>query len=345
MATFPLPLRPEQITAEWLSSATGHPVEHAEVVDVILGTSTKIRVRLSSQSLPSTIIVKGGFEDHSPMMKEMYINEVDFYRSIAPALPIHAPACWFAGSAPTSHQSIVIMEDLVARGVTFLHAQRPQSHEAVARRLTDLARFHAASWNDPGFASGGRWDWVAGRFSDWSMVYAERYLKPDVWRHYCESPRGAALSVQLHDAAWMRRALSHFAHIEREGPLCIIHGDTHLGNLYVEADGTPGFLDSQPAKASPLMEVAYHITCALDLADRRQREEDLLRHYLDALAHCGVVPPNWDLAWRQYRQFIAYGLFIFLINEVRFQTEAINTAYAARFGAAMLDHDVMALVE
>lgn len=343
-SAYPLPLAPEEITAAWLSAATGHKVASAQVVDVILGTSTKIRVRVSGEGLPETLIVKGGFEDHSPLMKEMYANEIAFYSRVAPALPIHAPRCWFAGSDPSSHQSIVIMDDLVASDVTFLHAQKPLEFDAVARRLGDLARFHAASWNDPGFASGGRWDWIAGRFSDWSMVYAERYLQPDVWKHYCESPRGAAISVRLHDAGWMRRALNQFAQIEQDGPLCIIHGDTHLGNLYVEADGTPGFLDAQVSKASPLMEVAYHVTGALDLADRRAWEQDLLRHYLAQLVTHGITPPAWDEAWLRYRQFIAYGLFIFLINEVRFQTEAINTAYAARFGAAMLDHDVMQLV-
>ncbi|MDO7836386.1 phosphotransferase [Sphingobium sp. HBC34] len=344
VSVYPLPLSPEDITADWLSVATGHRIESAEVVDVILGTSTKIRVRVRSDTLPETLIVKGGFEAHSPMMKEMYANEIAFYRLIAPALPIHTPTCWFAGSDPDSHQSIVIMDDLVARGVTFLHAQRPERYEAVERRLGDLARFHAASWNDPELAPGGRWGWLVGRFSDWSMVYAERYLKPDMWRHYCESPRGAAVSVRLHDMAWMRRALKQFAEIEQQGPLCIIHGDTHLGNLYVEADGTPGFLDSQPSKASPFMEVVYHVVCALDVADRKAWEQDLLRHYLSKLAENGVAPPGWDEAWLQYRQFIGYGYFIFLINEIRFQTEAINTAYAARYGAAMLDHDVLNLV-
>lgn len=340
----PLPLTPEEVTAPWLARVTGHRVDRAEVTEVILGTSTKIRVRVAGEGLPEWLIVKGGFEEHSPMMKEMYANEIAFYARVAPVLPIHTPRCWFAGSDPSSHQSIVIMDDLAARGVTFLHAQRPESTDAVARRLESLARFHASTWNDPGFAAGGRWDWVVGRFEDWSMVYAERYLKPDVWRHYCESPRGAAISVDLHDSAWMRRALADFAVIERAGPRCLIHGDTHLGNLYVEADGTPGFLDAQVAHASALMEVSYHVTGALDLAERRANEQDLLRHYLAALAREGVEAPAWDAAWLQYRQFIAYGLFIFLINETRFQTEAINTAYAARFGAAMLDHDVLKLV-
>ncbi len=340
----PLPVRLEEVDAAWLAAATGCNVSTARVVDVILGTSTKIRVAVESDSLPPTLIVKGGFEDHSPKMREMYRNEIDFYSRIAPHLPINTPRCWYAGSDPGSHQSIVIMEDLVASGVTFLHAQRPETRAAVEKRLAALARFHAASWYDPKVTPQGRgWDWVPRRFTDWSMVYAERYLSEEVWRHYCESPRGAATSVRLHDRDWMRRALSAYNTIEANDAQCVIHGDTHLGNLYVEADGTPGFLDSQPSVASPFNEVAYHITGALDIADRAGWERELLDFYLDALAQKGIRHDR-ELAWLRYRQYIGYGFFIFLINEIRFQTEAINTAYTARFGAAMLDHDVMNLV-
>ena len=49
-------------------------------------------------------------------------------------------------------------------------------------------------------------------------------------------------------------------------------------------------------------------------------------------------PPSFEPAWDDYRRELVYGLFIFLINETRFQTEATNTAYAARFGAAVAQH-------
>ena len=67
-------------------------------------------------------------------------------------------------------------------------------------------------------------------------------------------------------------------------------------------------------------------------------------HYLEALNANGVQAPSYDSAWLSYRRSLAYGYFIFLINETRFQTEAVNTAYAARFGAAMLDHGTIDLL-
>ncbi len=350
-----LPLEPGDITAAWLTAALrerfpGIAVERVAVGDVILGTSTKIRVRVDydaagrAAGLPPTLIVKGGFEAHSPSLAPMYFNEMRFYRDVQPWVPLPSPRCLFAGTDPDSWQSIVVMEDLAARGVTFLHAQRPQTPAEVARRLEVMAGYHAVTWNSAEFAPGGRLDWVLGRHEGWSLVYIERYLAPEVWRGYMESPRGAAVSVALHDRRWMAAALAELGTHHRRWPVCLCHGDTHLGNLYVEPDGSPGFFDPQVARAPWQLEVTYHLIAALDILDRRRHERTLLRHYLEALRRCGVDAPNEEEAWEAYRREVVYGLFIFLINETRFQTEAVNTAYAARFGAAALDHGVRELI-
>jgi hypothetical protein len=349
-----LPVAPEQITREWLEEALrerypGIAVTEANIVDVIPGTSTKIRISASycahdqDDTLPRSLIVKGGFESHSPSMKEMYFNEMRFYRDVQPHIAIHSPACYYAGTDPDSHQSIVILEDLCTRGVSFLHAQRPQTESQVARRLEAMAHYHAQTWNSAEFRPGGRFDWIGGRHEGWSVVYQDRYLEPAVWQHYVESPRGAAVSNRLHDRTWMRAALAYLGRYHQRFASCLCHGDTHLGNLYEEADGTPGFFDAQVARMPWQFEVTYHLVAALDVVDRRRSERALLRHYLNALAAQGIEAPTFDSAWEAYRREIVYGLFIFLINETRFQTEAINTAYAARFGAAALDHDTIEL--
>lgn len=147
-----LPLTPAGLTPQWLTNALGQPIEHAEVLDIITGTSTKIRVRIESNAdLPQTLIVKGGFEAHSPAMADMYANEARFYSRLAPALPLPTPRCWFAASDPETYQSIVILEDLDAVGVVWLDPLTPQSPDAVARRLEALAQFlrHFMISSDP----------------------------------------------------------------------------------------------------------------------------------------------------------------------------------------------------
>lgn len=352
-AELPLPIRPEQVTQGWLESAlqVRRPslrLEAADILDVIPGTSTKIRVRVRPSAggadLPSTLIVKGGFEDHSPAMGPMYLNEMRYYRDVQPHVAMHSPQCYYTGTDPGSHQSIVIMEDLVPRRVRFCDPLRPQSPSQVSHRLSAMARYHATTWNSPDFEPGGRFDWIGGRHDGWSATYQAHYLEPERWNHYMGQPRGAAVSARLRDRDWMQHALTALGAYHRRWPICLCHGDTHLGNLYEEADGLPGFFDAQVARGPWQLDVTYHLVGALDVADRRAHERGLLRHYLGELATRGVDAPPFEDAWEAHRREVAYGLFIFLINETRFQTEAVNTAYTARFGLAALDHDTHALL-
>ena len=163
----PLPLLPQDVDASWLTRAmrqtlSGVTIETAEIVEILWGTSTKIRVRISGSRpdgapLPGTVIVKGGFEKHSPTMAAMYANEARFYADIQPRVPMASPHCYFAGSDPGSHQSIVIMEDLRRDGVIFCDPLKPQAFEEIARRVEAMAAYHAATWESPAFDPGGRW--------------------------------------------------------------------------------------------------------------------------------------------------------------------------------------------
>ena len=146
--------------------------------------------------------------------------------------------------------------------------------------------------------------------------------------------------MRLHDPHWMGRVFEKLREIQDTQDVCLIHGDTHLGNLYEEVDGTPGFFDAQVSRASWSLEVAYHIIAALDVADRPKYEKALLAHYLSSLRTNGVNAPSFPEAWELYLWGAAYGFFIFLINETAFQTEAVNTAYSVRFASALLEHGI-----
>jgi hypothetical protein len=344
-----LPTEIEGITLEWLEAALsayapGVKVRGFEMVDSIRTTCTKIRLRLDLEGnrqdapIPETVILKGGFEPHSRKMWPMHKNEALSYGTLMPQLGLRVPTPYFAGWDEERLQGIVIMEDLVARGAQFCSPLRPYSFEHTEKRLKALARFHAQTWDSPEIRAGGRWDWLSDMPANWRF-YLDDYLKPDVWDHYVRSPRGAAVSTAFHDREWMSDALDRMAALAKTLPYCANHGDTHIGNQYVDVDGEPGFFDCIACAAPGMLEVAYHIGCALDLATRRKHEGALIQAYLGELAEHGVTPPSFDEAMHQYGAFLAYGYAIFIINEAIFQTEANNTAYTARFGQAMLDHD------
>ena len=347
----PLPVEIEAIDRNWLTYAlqTRAPeveVRDFEIVNIIRSTCTKIRLKLDlannagDNPIPETVILKGGFEPHSRDMHQMHEKEVRAYADVLGPLGLRSPRPYFTGYDAERRQGIVIMEDLVARGVTFCSPLKPHSFEQVARRLGDLARFHAQTWDSPGFQPGGKWDWVEDVPKN-QLNYFGYFLQEEVWNSYVRSPRGAAASVRFHGLDWMVDSLNRISALSATLPHCVNHGDTHLGNLYIDVDGTPGFFDSLAGRSPGMLEVTYHVAGALDPADRPRWEGALIQHYLGELRAAGVDAPPFDEALRQYGTFLVFGYCIFLINDAVFQAEAINTAYTARFSAAMLDHDTI----
>ena len=354
-AHFPLPITIDEITSDWLTAALrvkapGVTVRNFEIADMNRGTCTKIRLKLDMDEagrkagIPDTVMLKGGFEPHSRDYWNMHENEVRGYRDVFPILSLPTPKSFFADYDAERRQGIIIMEDLVRRGVTFCSGLSPQTHDQVARRLRLLAQYHAQTWDSPEFRSGGMWDWVE-QVVPKARIQLDTHFPPDVWQRYVESPRGAAVSVRFHDRNWMAASLDRLATYSKSLPHALLHCDTHLGNLFIDVDGSPGFYDSLPHRAPPMKEVTYHMVCALDSADRARCEGALVQHYLDELRRCGVDAPGFDDAMRQFAIFLTYAYYVFIINDSYFQTESVNTAYTARISAAMLDHNTMRLLE
>lgn len=351
----PLPITIEEITRDWLTAALRTRVPDAtvrnfEIVDLMRSTCTKIRLRLDLDEagrragIPDTVVLKGGFEAHSRDMDYMHEKEIRGYRDVLPALGLRAPKSYFADFDAERRQGIVIMEDLVARGVTFCNPLEPQSYDQVSRRVSALARFHAKTWGTREFLPGGKWQEVQTLFG-YLRPYFDAYLEPKTWAKFVALPQGAAASIRFQNREWAVNAVKRMTHASSQLPNSILHGDTHLGNLYIDNDGAPGFYDSLSTKGAGMLEIAYHIGCALDSADRPRWECALIRDYLSELERNGVEAPDFDEAMRQYAIFLAHGFLIFIINETFFQSGAVNTAYVARFNAAMLAHDTYGALE
>lgn len=346
-----LPTELEGITRDWLEAALsgyapGVRVRDFETVDMIRATCTKIRLKLDLENnppdapIPETVILKGGFEPHSRKMSSMHKDECLSYATLAPVLGLRTPVPYFSAWDEDNAQGIVIMEDLVARGVEFCSPLKPQSFEQVERRIKVLGGFHAQTWDSPEIQPGGRWGWLTDTTVMWP--HFDQYLEPEVWDHYIHLPQGAAVSTEFHDRDWMRDALKRMAVLARSLPYCACHGDTHLGNLYVDVDGEPGFFDCISYAGPGMIEITYHLVCALDLATRRKHEGALIQTYLETLRANGATPPSFDEAMHQYGCFLAFAYLVFIINETIFQPGANNTAYTARISQAMLDHDTKA---
>jgi thiamine kinase-like enzyme len=90
-----------------------------------------------------------------------------------------------------------------------------------------------------------------------------------------------------------------------EGDRTLIHGDTHSGNLFVDA-GRTGLFDWAVAGRGPgVRDVAYFLCNSLPIETRRKEEESLLETYRSRLADQGVVLDE-RTAHEQYRLFSVY---------------------------------------
>lgn len=338
------------MTTALREKAPGVTIKQAQIIDVNNGTCTKIRIRLQMDEagtragIPELIILKGGFEPHSRAMWHIHEAEVRGYRDVSSVLGLPSPACYFADYDHDRRQGIVIMEDLTKRNVTFCNALRPQTHDQVARQVSALARFHAQTWNSPEFEI-GRWSWVEHELRTIRDRYFCHLLQPDIWAQYVSAPRGAAASVRFHNLKWAREAVDKLMVHGDRMPHVLLHGDAHIGNVYVDPEGNPGFYDPLHRHGPAMRDMAYHIVTALDTADRRRWEGALIQRYLDELRRNGADAPSFDTALDDYRKHLLIGYMIFIINDAHFQPESIATACVSRFSAAMIDHGTMELLD
>jgi hypothetical protein len=98
-----------------------------------------------------------------------------------------------------------------------------------------------------------------------------------------------------------------------EGPLTLVHGDSHLGNFFADGDRM-GMLDFQAAHWSKgIRDVQYFLIDSLPVEQLAARERELVNYYVDALARYGVeLQP--ETAWEQYRGFSFQTLMTIVVS-------------------------------
>lgn len=356
----PLPVEIGEITTDFLNTALserfpGVVISNFKIDEAHHGFSTVLRVHLEADEashaagLPPTIMLKGGFEDASRARGRDFTFlslEMEYHAyKMLPELGLNMPEVFFQAVDPERAQMIILMEDLMLRKVIFGHGLRPHSPEQVKRRITALAEFHSKTWGSPELNPGGKYSVLPSNGATMFVDYLEHagYDQAE-WERYIAKPRGMACPVKFHDRDWLVRLMKYAGKLSDEQPNCIVHGDTHLGNLYEEEDGTPGFFDSLARREAGIMEVTYHICNALDPIDRRKHDRDLIAHYRSELARHGVAVPSLADMMHQYSAFLILNYVTFIVNEPTYQTEAFNTAHAVRAAIAMMDHNSYDLV-
>ncbi|TCJ96376.1 phosphotransferase [Nocardia alba] len=345
----PLPRDWDQMTPEWMSLALAahHPGVEVESVSVDLrddGTNRRARLRLTyaAGQGPATVFVKAADPAHKELirMTSGMFHEPRLFNSRVP-LHLEHPTVYAALIDEDNYDFVMVMEDVIARGADPRDATRPLTVDQAAAGVRGLARMHAKYWERvEGHPDLG---WLEP-FVPWNgmeiapLPAALERLGPDA------PPQVMALSIgELIDDIW-----KPYIRTLTRTPQTLLHGDAHIGNTYLLADGEVGFLDWQVARRGNWsMDLGYFLQGALTIEDRRRGEDELLGIYRDALdlpaAHL-PTPAEIELG---YRASVAHGLTLWLCTASAgefWQRPDIALALAQRYSAAYADLDTASAI-
>lgn len=353
-----VPTAPEEITASWLSGILGLPVKSFTITSSIQNEATsKLFITLTyadgaavhdaSRLRPDRLCLKGSFNPaklatpgYTEVFKAVFMREVDVFDRLRPRLShtgLRLPQVWGTARSTDPFQAMLAMEDLNQRGCTYGDPATALPVPLVTTAVEQLAALHAATW---GFALADHpWltrDYPATILSlavmwDDVVLGADRPHVPDVIRGRDRT----VAALKKHFAA----ASPRFQ--------CVLHGDPHPGNVYIDAEGRPSFLDWQICHiGSAFHDVAYFIVGALSVADRRTHEMAILGHYLQTLAELGGPRLSQDdeEVMQEYRRCMITGMG-WVMTPYFMQRKERLVPMVERYCAAMVDHEVIELVE
>jgi hypothetical protein len=356
-----IPRSTEFLTPQWLTAALCAQQPGARVVGFSLGTGSDgstsrraIRIEYNEAGrkagLPTDL-----FSKSTPNLTSRLLTvpagalEVEclFYNTIQPTLNVETPAGYYADWDPRTGRSMILLEDVGrTKTATFGDPTKVHIDRAKAEHIVRLlATMHGTFWNSP-------------RFDDDLRVIkdAERYQLDlnKLIRFRSRSMVGVKRAESVVPAQFLRRrdelwpALLRSLALHRAGPTTLLHSDVHSRNWYVAEDGRMGLYDWQCiTKGSWGLDVAYAISSALTIENRRSWERELLEIYIDQLAASGGDKLTFDEAWLGYRQQIFHGLFFWLFTlgegflEPAMQPQPVSLANLERMAHMVIDLDCL----
>lgn len=351
-----LPRTLDDITPEWLTEAMsgqfpGARVTSVRPLQVTASTATKARLGLTyvgdpAGIAPHTVVAKGGLfgHPHEESLQPLYRNEALFYRDVAPSVDIELPRCFAAVTDQSS--GLVVLDDLVSHNVRFGEGRAPLHPDEVAAALEYQASYHAHFWDRPAELeklglmdlSGFLRDFFSGLAPHFEIESSHDHNEPTL-----RAVRDAQEIMQ--DRTRFADAVRKVWTMNEDSPPCLIHFDTHLGNMYFDHTGAARWLDWQLCgRGCWAWDVAYFIIGSLTPDDRGAHEHDLLDHYRGALGGHGVTPPDRDEAWLAYRRNAIWGLSWTLVPEVM-QAHENRYPIIARFLQAVRELETMAALD
>ncbi|MDB5582449.1 MAG: hypothetical protein JWR80_7625 [Bradyrhizobium sp.] len=322
-----LPDRPEAIDLAFVDALVrarhpGTTVDDCRILDIHeLGednVSTSARVSLElryggagASTLPARVIAKMSMagEDATEdvwcaRLYAYYENEVQFYQKLRDDLDIETPLAVGGHYDATERRYMLLLEDVTTKSVHFSAMTDDTSVKDVEGVLEVLAKVHARFWNSARLKSDLAWipSHVDGPLEEFRRLHVYNGIRQEVGRYKFKRELLEGLGTSAEELFGYVRLVKDFNHANM--PHMLMHGDPHLGNTYLTANGAGGLYDWQCfSRGYGIHDVTYHINTALSVELRRKHEHELLAFYRDRLAAFGVAsPPDMDSLWLAHRR-------------------------------------------
>lgn len=350
-----IPVEVGDITPEWLSWALEEDVAGVDVLDRHSGTTGRARVAVTyandpEGTRPASVFVKLAPFDVQQRefvkMAGLGVAEARFYRDLALEITLRIPGAHYA-EIDDDGRYVMVLEDLAAADCRFPRPGDADVDEYGAGLVEALARLHAPFWDSPRLRDGGDLEWVThghrtgrnvprraegGGFVGMALEQFGDDMGPDFRRL-------AELYIE-HSAVIMEKVLD-------EGTPTLIHGDPHLGNLFIDG-GRVGFLDwAMLDRRTGMRDVSYVLCNSIPPDIRRANERDWVALYLATLAE-GGVHLDADVAWEQYRLYAVYSWVSATSTAAvgaRWQAAKVGQGGMRRATASIEDLDTVGLLE
>jgi Ecdysteroid kinase-like family len=316
-----LPQSSDGLDDSWASQALGMPVRVLRSERVGVGTAFACRLfRLTLDGpagTPASVLVKMPIEGDTRAMLDgigAYSREIQFYREVAPSLPVRTPKIYSAEQATDSTDFLLVMEDLAGECAQI--DQHEGFTQQQAKAVVDaVARFHSWSWAKQSLLQQYS-DAFLPISSDVGRTLQQQYgqLFTYVWGlrrdALVELLPPSAVSISDRFAELQPKMIDALA-----TPACITHGELRSDNLLFDAKGEPVFIDFQTVgQECGIRELQYLLCTSMQPERLASLEDDLISRYCS-----GVANYESNRAREQYRWATAYNLLWPIMANVRWE--------------------------
>lgn len=313
-----IPVRREEITAEWLTEQLSGPgeceiagLDHEELTGHNPELSQLFRVRIEYVSRtpghPDVVIVKVPPVDAETRVREAalgpYASEMGAYRLLVSFQGGPVARLYSAVEDRDESTACFVFEDLgsLPAGQKYARVDLEVARSAVEF----MAAYQAKFWRDDRLAG---YKWIRG--ADWANLFGSDPLDAAVgWQVIRDDDRFEKTGGLVTAGEYLGTRLYDLRDAMRSRPNTLTHNDFHQGNILLretpETDSGPKpvIIDWQlTAYAGGTNDLAKFLMTAVPFEILREHERGLVEHYVERLRAHGVAEYSLDECWRDYRR-------------------------------------------